>query len=67
MSATVETNILNALEQFHYSDQFISSWNKIVIALVPKIENPLSPRDYRPISLCNLNYKILDCVQFRDR
>jgi len=38
---------------------FTSSLNETNITLTPKIDNPQSMRDYRPISLCNVLYKIV--------
>ena len=47
------------VEDIRVNGQVPSILNATFIALIPKTEKPLTFDDFRPISLCNLVYKII--------
>lgn len=54
----IKLDVLEAVEEFRRSGSMTKSLNSTFIVLIPKME-PTTLGDYRPISLCNLAYKII--------
>jgi hypothetical protein len=52
-------DILKVIEESILNGRIHSPLNTTFIALIPKVNDPLSFDDFRPISLCNCIYKII--------
>ncbi|GJX11920.1 RNA-directed DNA polymerase, eukaryota, reverse transcriptase zinc-binding domain protein [Tanacetum coccineum] len=52
-------NIVNFVNEFMESGTMPKGTNSAFITLIPKIPNPLLIKDYRPISLIGMQYKIV--------
>jgi hypothetical protein len=52
-------DILKVIEESRLNDRIHNPLNTTFIALIPKVNDPLSFDDFRPISLCNCIYKII--------
>lgn len=51
--------IIKLIEDFFINNKMNNNINKTRIVLIPKINNPYLITHYRPISLCNVTYKII--------
>ena len=48
-----------AVEHFFHSAKFPDGWKSTFVTLIPKVNVPHVAKDFRPISLCNVSYKIM--------
>ena len=55
-------NILKVVEDTHLFCKISACFNSTFIALIPKVDNPKTLHDFRPISLCNCIYKVITKV-----
>lgn len=59
---TVGEDITKEVLHFLNRGALPSGWNETIIVLIPKVKNPKKLKDLRPISLCNMVYKIASKV-----
>ncbi|KAJ0986468.1 hypothetical protein J5N97_004824 [Dioscorea zingiberensis] len=55
----IGNGISEAIGYFFMHGRLPRDWNQTHISLIPKKENPQKVTEFRPISLCNVNYKII--------
>ncbi|XP_039125466.1 uncharacterized protein LOC120261592 [Dioscorea cayenensis subsp. rotundata] len=60
--ADIEDSLFEAVNHFFTNSTMPNSWGKSYIALIPKKDSPLYVTDYRPISLCNVCFKIISKI-----
>lgn len=52
-------DVTKIVQDFYDCGNIHPKLNETIIALIPKKSNPMIPQDFRPISLCNVIYKII--------
>ena len=55
----VKQDLCSMVRDFFDKGSLEPGINETVLVLIPKKDNPNSLKDYRPISLCNVTYKII--------
>ena len=58
----VGNEVTHAILNFLNKGDFIDGINETFIALIPKLPNAQNMRQFKPISLCNVFYKIISKV-----
>jgi hypothetical protein len=55
----MEEDISSAVKAFFSEGRMPESVNDSAIVLIPKVQHPETLKEYRPISLCNVLYKVV--------
>ncbi|KAL9681661.1 hypothetical protein QQ045_013448 [Rhodiola kirilowii] len=55
-------DISESIKTFFGDGKMPSSINSTYLALIPKVKGAMNPRDFRPISCCNVIYKIISTI-----
>lgn len=58
----VKIDLVHAIKEFFYHKVLSQSWKATFIALIPKVANPISFKDFWPISLYNVCYKVISKI-----
>jgi hypothetical protein len=56
---TIKEEVINAVKLFFVTGQFLEGVNDTAIVLIPKCDQPETLKDFRPISLCTVIYKVI--------
>ncbi|KAL1205274.1 hypothetical protein V5N11_011557 [Cardamine amara subsp. amara] len=55
----VGEDVVKAVQEFFCKGRLLKQWNATAISLIPKKEGADKVKDFRPISLCNVIYKVI--------
>ena len=58
----IKTDVCNAIQAFFHSGSLFKAFNHTFITPIPKLPNPEEVSHFRPISLCNVFYKIISKI-----
>jgi hypothetical protein len=59
---TVGETVVKEVLQVLRGGSIPEGWNETIVVLIPKVQNPDRLKDLRPISLCNVVYKLISKV-----
>lgn len=59
---TVGKDVTTAIQSFFIKGFLPKGLNTMILVLIPKIDTTLVMKDYRPISCCNLIYKVISKI-----
>lgn len=60
--STIGTDICTMVRNFYETGEFDERLNQTNICLIPKTDRPATMTEFRPISLCNVGYKIISKI-----
>lgn len=55
----ISDSVCNLVESIFEDLSKVQAINDTNIALIPKVDHPESLQEFRPISLCNVSYKVV--------
>ncbi|XP_021736238.1 uncharacterized protein LOC110702800 [Chenopodium quinoa] len=66
--STVGKQVTSAIQYFFARGYMLKDWNRTFLVLLPKVDHPDNPSQFRPFGLCNVLYKcIAKCMTARLR
>lgn len=61
----MKQDIVNTVEESRCNKIMHPTWNETFLALIPKVERVNEPNGFRPITLCNVIYRILATIMVK--
>ena len=58
----VGPDVITTIQEFFQSEKLLRSWNIAAITLIPKVDYPFQPGDFRPIACCHTLYKYISTL-----